>query len=46
MAVVDLVRQGLTNEEPTAASFISDNTMKVHLRNVDVCSQEESAKNP
>jgi len=33
-AVLDLVRQGLTNKEIAAASFISENTVKVHLRNI------------
>ena len=32
--VLDLVRQGLTNREIAAASFISENTVKVHLRNI------------
>ena len=33
-AVLDLVRQGLTNREIAAAWFISENTVKVHLRNI------------
>ena len=46
MAVLDLVRQDLTNREIAAAWFISENTVKVHLRNVGVCPHEESTKNP
>ncbi len=33
-AVLDLVRQGLTNRKIATTSFISENTVKVHMRNI------------
>jgi len=33
-AVLDLVKQGLTNREIATALFISENTVKVHVRNI------------